>query len=448
MGNEKLTSQEAQELALFHDKPDIEISYSPVGGTIVQQLKAGRYSGKSHMPSGTRKRVFKSDNELERLWLHNRLKGVRPQLLPTRERSRLNIVDLFCGCGGLSWGVKQAAEAVGLRPVFQFVSDLAPSPLRVYQRNLRPLRIARQNVKNLIDYEYKNYGGELLPNEATFSLHRDIEGLRGEIDFFIAGPPCEGHSNLNNKTRRSDERNELYVDATAIAIALEAKVVILENVMHVRHAHQNVVERAKVLLQENGYPLPTELILRASDFGTPQGRKRHFLVASKSNMSVTTSDLAPLMTNGVTAGDALIDLADLEPVTTFDRASQLSEESRRRIDFMFERDLFDLPNSERPDCHKLKKHSYVSVYGRIRPDEPAPTITTGFLAPGQGRFTHPFRPRGLTPHEGARLQGFSEDFDWLEKFDPATRTDYRKMIGDAVPPQLGFALGTAGISIL
>ena len=82
----------------------------------------------------------------------------------------------------------------------------------------------------------------------------------------------------------------------------------------------------------------------------------------------------------------------------------------------FEHDLYNLPNSERPDCHK-DGTTYGSVYGRMFPDRPAPTITTGFMTPGRGRFIHPLLPRTLTPWEAARIQGFPDTYNFFP--DPA-----------------------------
>lgn len=81
----------------------------------------------------------------------------------------------------------------------------------------------------------------------------------------------------------------------------------------------------------------------------------------------------------------------------------------------FENNLFELPNSERPDCHRLKPHSYKSVYGRMYWDRPAPTITRGFGSTGQGRFVHSLLKRTITPHEAARIQ-FFPDFLTLVTF--------------------------------
>ena len=151
----------------------------------------------------------------------------------------------------------------------------------------------------------------------------------------------------------------------------------------------------------------------------------------------------------ISAGRALLDFLDFQPsATTFDRPSALSKENERRVRYLLDRNEYDLPDEERPDCHRTKAHNYGSIYGRIHPDEPAPTITTGFLSPGRGRFTHPFLPRSLTPREGARLQGFGDDFDWHPPGHTLTRSDYAQMIGSAVPPQLGFVVGMAALSLL
>jgi DNA (cytosine-5)-methyltransferase 1 len=93
-----------------------------------------------------------------------------------------------------------------------------------------------------------------------------------------------------------------------------------------------------------------------------------------------------------------------------DRPTVLKPETQRRVDYLFDHDLFDLPNSERPPCHRDKMHTYNSVYGRLQWDRPAPTITGGFDTMGRGRFVHPRFRRPLTPREGARLQGFP---DWF-----------------------------------
>jgi DNA (cytosine-5)-methyltransferase 1 len=125
------------------------------------------------------------------------------------------------------------------------------------------------------------------------------------------------------------------------------------------------------------------------------------------------------------------------------QAATLSEATRRRINWLFDNDQYDLALEERPNCHR-NGTSYRAVYGRMRPDQPAPTLTTGFMATGQGRFVHPTERRVLTPREAARLQGFPDTYAFSQpKAKAPARKDLGKWIGDAVPMPLGFAAGLA-----
>ena len=104
--------------------------------------------------------------------------------------------------------------------------------------------------------------------------------------------------------------------------------------------------------------------------------------------------------------------------------------NQRRMDYLIDNDIHDLPNSERPPCQQ-GDHTYPAVYGRMHWDLPSPTLTTGFGCNGRGRFTHPLEARVLTPHEAARVQTFPDFFD-LTLIDK--RTDLHDLIGNAVPP--------------
>ena len=130
------------------------------------------------------------------------------------------------------------------------------------------------------------------------------------------------------------------------------------------------------------------------------------------------------------------DLLEHEGETAFDTASLPTPTNRRRMEWLFERREFDLPNYMRPDCHS-NGHSYPSMYGRLRWESPAQTITSGFGSMGQGRYVHPLRPRTLTPHEAARIQ-FLPDFLRLNEIP--TRTALARAIGNAAPPRLTITL--------
>ena len=448
-----LTTEESE--ALIRSSPvdrSVVIDYSIDAQRITRQASARSFSSQSWMPIAESPKLVDQGfdhEELARLWNVLHLNGFRPHFYQDPARPRINIVDLFCGCGGLSVGVKNAADAVGARPVFLLAADVSAAALSVYKKNLRPLRSTRQNVETLIDYVLWTDAKQSEVRVESVHLSHDLAALGGAVDILIAGPPCEGNSNFNNRTRRFDHRNNLYLDAVIAGIALNAKVIVIENVPMVKRSHQDVVINSLQLLRESGYRIRrNEFTLTASDFGTPQDRQRHFLIAAMSDRTPAESDFDALKVQAPTVLEAIDPLLQVERRTTFDSPSQLSSDNQKRVKFLIQNDQYDLPDDKRPDCHRLRKHTYPSVYGRLRPNEPAPTITTGFLSPGRGRYTHPLEARSLTPHEGARLQGFGEDFDWLVDSPEITRSDYANMIGAAVPPQLGFAVGMCALSLL
>ena len=277
----------------------------------------------------------------------------------------------------------------------------------------------------------------------------EMRALAGDADVVLAGPPCEGNSNLNNRTRRVDQRNELYLCCVALAIGVMARVIIVENVVQVTKAKQRVVPRATRMLRRFGYQIVADdLILDAAEFGTAQSRRRHFLVATRSSRQIDVASFTRLRIKPLSVMDAIGDLVDGKPVHSLDRPSQLSPENQARVEYLYAHPgRYELPEIERPDRHR-DGHTYPSVYGRMRADEPCQTITTGFLSPGRGRYVHPTRPRGLTLREGARLQGFGDDYRWFVRESEVQRTALAHLIGDAVPPQLGYVSGLLGVAAL
>jgi DNA (cytosine-5)-methyltransferase 1 len=256
----------------------------------------------------------------------------------------------------------------------------------------------------------------------------------GDIDLTLAGPPCQGNSDLNNHTRRDDPRNALLLRVVRFAEICRPRSILIENVPGVLRDRGDVVAKAKDQLDQLGYQIDAGVI-RADELGVPQARRRFFLLASR--------DGSPSIVNAVARGRrpmrpvtwAIADLGETGE-SVFESSASHSEENRRRIGYLFDHDLYDLPDSERPPCHREKSHSYQAVYGRMHPDRPAPTITVGFGSTGQGRFVHPSLPRTLTPHEAARVQSFP---DWFA-FGGLKRGQLQKAIGNAVPPRMASVL--------
>ena len=124
-----------------------------------------------------------------------------------------------------------------------------------------------------------------------------------------------------------------------------------------------------------------------------------------------------------------------------DGLPEFSQENLERMSYWSSnQESHDLPLEIRPKSHR-NGTSYMSVYGRMRWDFPAPTITTGFSTPGRGRFTHPEETRTLTAREAARLQAFPNGYfsSELVRMMQPTRSQVTKWIGDAVPAPLGHA---------
>jgi DNA (cytosine-5)-methyltransferase 1 len=306
-------------------------------------------------------------------------------------------------------------------------------------------------VGQLVDFQVKGRAGGARFDYPPTLLDAAPESRLIGTNLLIAGPPCQGHSNLNNRTRRDDPRNLHYLTVPAFAVALRVPVVVIENVPDVVNDSRSVVATAKELLLSEGYSVRSG-VLSALDYGIAQSRKRFFLIGWKDREPTLGNDLASLLEGlrvekYVGVGDVIGDLLDREGGTELDSAANLSPENRQRIDYLFDNELWELPDAERPDCHK-NGHTYKSVYGRLRWDQPAGTITTGFMTPGRGRFVHPTKRRALTPHEAARLQGFPDSFQFkLRDRSTPPKATLAKVIGDAVPPRLGYCATLAALAM-
>ncbi len=381
-------------------------------------------------------------------WWQSFLRGGTVYLDEQAGKARtIRSVDAFCGCGGLTLGATQAAIATGRRLESVAAIDVDEDGLAVHKANFGTKHILHTNASSLVDWHVSGEG-----EASRFAYDPEIldpllaEEV-GKIDLFLAGPPCQGHSNLNNKTRREDPRNLLYVTAVALGVGLRAKAIVLENVPEVVNDKSDVVNTAKALLKAAGYEWIDSGILAADQLGGAQTRKRYFLVASKAgpvSEAMTIKDVAKGLKHSARSlewaiGDLLSDLTKEPKTGIMDTVPALSAENLTRIHHLFNNDLYDLPDEVRPDCHK-NGHTYPSVYGRLWWDKPAQTITTGFLTPGRGRYIHPIRPRVITPHEAARIQSFPDTFKFVvDTAAPPSRTGLQKWIGDAVPPLLGYA---------
>jgi DNA (cytosine-5)-methyltransferase 1 len=340
------------------------------------------------------------------------------------DNNPIAVVDLFAGCGGLTIGAIEGARRAGRAAELVLAVDEDPVPLSVLQRTLG---LSSEQAPCLdLEALLGAFGDPLRPAERALLADVPTGGL------LIAGPPCQGHSALNNRTRHDDPRNDLYLAVARVARLVEPVAVIVENVRGVGRDRRRAADRCRAALEELGYETTASRV-DLHEIGVPQKRIRHVLVAVRGDrFDWDLIDAIP----GRDVRWAIEDLLDIESDDVFDSSSHASADNRSRIGWLFENGEYDLPNSRRPPCHR-KEHSYVSMYGRLRWDEPAQTITTGFGSMGQGRFVHPGRQRTLTPHEAARLQFLP---DYLRLGDVGSRGALARMIGNAAPPALAIRI--------
>jgi DNA (cytosine-5)-methyltransferase 1 len=389
------------------------------------------------------------DGDPKGAWWKAYLKGGRPEPLDSAEHAPIRTLDVFCGPGGLANGIGQLAAELGRELVPELIVDQDEEAGQVYAANHGARRVSTASVASLVDFAVRRgssgssflYRPEFLDDSAaqvTFG-----------VDMVLAGPPCQGHSNLNNHTRREDPRNSLYLTAPAIAVAAGAPICIIENVPAVLHDSQQVVAIAEQLFRSEGYEVASGVI-SASDLGWPQTRKRHFMVACHGSTPVPLGDVVELLGEEEPRSVwwAIEDLADIDSKVLIDKLPELSEENQARINWLFDNDEFDLDLPERPLSHR-EGTTYTSVYGRMHFDRPAPTITTGFMSPGRGRFIHPTQRRVITAHEAARIQGFPDEYMFtVNPSRPPSRSKLAKWIGDAVPMPLGYAAALSAFAAM
>jgi|GEM_PF-213431 len=344
-------------------------------------------------------------------------------------RGAVRTADLFSGCGGLSLGVREASTALGKRFESVLAVDNDGPSLAVYQRNFDPIVAIDRDIQSVLSGKI----GDRLKSEEKSLLNKI-----GAIDICLAGSPCQGHSDLNNHTRRKDARNELYERVARFAEIAEPTHIIAENVPTLIHGKDRTLDRTIARLEQLGYSVDITTV-NLADLGVPQRRKRHVMVASNQSISIDEIIERHKVSTERTLRWAIADLARRAPASLLDTPSRLHPDNVERIEYLMKHDKYDLPNKLRPVCHQ-DEHSYVSMYGRLRYDESAQTITSGFGSPGQGRYIHPTCRRTLTPHEAARLQFFPDSFDFSSV---KLRAILANMIGNAVPMVLSLVLCVA-----
>lgn len=339
---------------------------------------------------------------------------------------RPSAIDLFAGAGGATRGLRDAG--VSVLAAVENDSEAAET----YRRNHPRVRLFDSDIRNV----------------APADLLRATGLVPGQLDILKACPPCQGFSTLA-KGMVDQDRNDLVLDVARFVRALRPKILLLENVPGLRRD-----ARLPVLIEQlsaKGYVFHGAA-LDATSFGVPQRRKRFILFGIREDVKFRISDgileLLPdsFSTSARTARHVLGHLKrHARPDDPLDLHRSSSPHVRSRIESIpVGGNRFDLPEEHQLDCHrKLKTRSAASSYGRIKLDEPAPTMTTRCTTPACGSFVHPTEHRGITLREAATFQTFPVGYIFHGAYGSIER-----QIGNAVPVRMARGLGLIALEIL
>jgi DNA (cytosine-5)-methyltransferase 1 len=329
-------------------------------------------------------------------------------------KKQYKIIDCFCGAGGLSLGFEKA----GFNVLYAF--DLDEAAINTYKHNSQ-YHHGKAFVRDVYKISKK-------------SIEADLGYKLGDIDVVIGGPPCQGFS-VQRRGDDNDPRNQLVLEYIRLLLDIRPRFFVMENVGGLLSPRglpyfQQLMEK----MGDAGYIIQKKK-LTASDFGVPQSRKRVFIVGERSDDGLQRFSFPKSTGEPVkTIRDAIGDLMDKdENDIPNHKADKLSPTNLRRIRAVKEGQGRDsLPEDLQLNCQKKNvQHRHLDTYGRMSWDQPGPTITARFDSFSRGRFGHPVLDRTITLREGARIQTFPDDFEFL-----GTKVEVARQIGNAVPPVL------------
>ena len=351
--------------------------------------------------------------------------------------SPIRVVDLFSGVGGFSHGLRKLTEDAGIDLQHELAVDTDRGALDVFIAN-HGGRAHEGTVQSLVDFSLQGIGHDARFIEYPVLLD---DSLPLEVDIVVAGPPCQGNSYANFITFGNHELNNLYIYAAAFGIASDANAIVIENVYSVTKNEQQSVSTSLAMLRSAGYHC-TEGIIQAKNVGWPQSRRRHFLVGRRDEQPIPIQQCSLLFESLEIPGvwSAISDLEHKALCTNvLNTITKPRDLNKKRIKYMYDNDLTDLPLEMAPPSHCQQGGIYMSAYSRMLKDKPCNALTTKFMRFGCGRYYHPTQPRSLTCHEGARIQGFPDSYKWIvDEDNPPFKRNVAKWIGNAVALPHGY----------
>ncbi len=332
--------------------------------------------------------------------------------------SNIACIDLFCGAGGLTHGMKLEGLNV----------------------------VAGIDVDGACRHPFEANNGATFVNGDVSKLSSDfLNNLFGDADVrVLAGcAPCQPFSTYSHRyeTAGTPRWGLLYHFSRLIRDA-RPELVTMENVPSV--AKHSVFSHFVEALEELGYYVSRHII-DCTMYGLPQSRRRMVLLASKYK---PIAIIAPTHSRVTTVREAIGSLPEIGHGTSNDvdllhTASRLSELNLDRIRASRPGGTWrDWPEHLIAACHRRDTgRTFPGVYGRMEWDLPSPTLTTQFFGFGNGRFGHPEQDRALSLREGAILQGFPQTYSFVPNGQAVSFKGLGRMIGNAVPVTLGEVIG-------
>ena len=333
---------------------------------------------------------------------------------------KLKAIDLFCGIGGLSYGLKKAGIDV----------------------------VAGIDIDESCQYAYETNNAPFINKSISDVSIKELKTLyKGSDIRILAGcAPCQTFSKhtLKDRNRNKSQKWRLLDDFANKIREIQPEIVSMENVPQL--VKYDVFKDFITVLKENGYFVSYKTVY-CPDYGIPQNRSRLVLLASllgEIKLISKTHTCQKYKTVRQTIGN----LSKIEPGTpslkdTLHRSMNLTDINLRRMKQSKPGGSWEDWDKELlVNCHKKKSgKTYSSVYGRMEWDEPSPTVTTQFYAFGTGRFGHPEQDRALSLREGALLQTFPMKYKFFADNEEIYFKRIGRHIGNAVPVRLGEIIG-------
>lgn len=333
---------------------------------------------------------------------------------------RYNVLDLFCGCGGLSLGFEEAGYNVLLG------IDKWEDALVTYRRNHKSSKAMCADLSTLDPH----------------TVEKELDNKK--IDVIIGGPPCQGFS-IAGKRIVDDERNKLYKSFVRMVEYFKPRAFVLENVPNILSIGGGAIKDSIIKdFTRLGYSVETK-VLKASDYGVPQNRRRAIFVGMLDNVFDFN---IPVVSHVVTSSEALSDLPEksiddggiytIEPLNDYQR---LMRENTTKV-YNHEITIHNQQTiniiSMVPDGGNYKDlpinyqntRKVHIAWTRLNSQKPSITIDTGH----RHHFHYKWN-RVPTVRESARIQSFPDGFIFM-----CSKTSQYKQVGNAVPPLMAKAI--------